>query len=99
MTWGLPSGGVWRTQPPAGGLARRDRATTHKGGITVKGKIDTRNSKIVGRNDDFPMLCGLPVVVEGRAARLEMDDRGWYAIDGDGWRLYHLEGREVEVRY
>lgn len=66
---------------------------------TMKGKIDTRNAKIIGRKDDCPMMCGLPLKIAGRAARLEMDDRGWYAIDKDGWRLYHIDGQDVEVLY
>lgn len=45
------------------------------------------------------MLCGLPVVIGGRHARLEMDERGWYAVDADGWRLYRLDGVTVETEY
>lgn len=98
---GLPIGGVWGAQAsgrrsmPGGTGPQPTKEENHM----MKGKIDIRNTKIIGKDDECPMLCGLPIVVEGRAARLEMDDRGWYAMDRDGWRLYHLDGREVEVRY
>lgn len=62
----------------------------------MKGRIDTKNNEIRGKTEEIPMLCGLPVVIGGRRARLEMDERGWYAVDEDGWRLYRLDGVSVE---
>lgn len=65
----------------------------------MKGRIDTKNNEIRGKTEEIPMLCGLPVVIGGRRARLEMDERGWYAVDADGWRLYRLDGVTVETEY